>query len=90
MAGTLDHSSLSEMERMAAEAPSSADGSGVATPLDLGGERGEYHTMCLDGPLYARPVNLLQPKEVQALELTAQVGQKEGERWWAISMDAIV
>ena len=40
------------MEAMAAAAPT--DG---AKPLDLGGERGEYHTMVLDGPLYARPVH---------------------------------
>lgn len=27
-------------------------------PLDLCGERGEYHTMCIDGPLYSKKVIL--------------------------------
>ena len=49
----LDASTLEIMEAMAAARPT--DG---AKPLDLGGERGEYHTMVLDGPLYARPVHV--------------------------------
>jgi diphthine-ammonia ligase len=50
-------------------------------PLDLGGENGEYHTMCVDGPLYRRNVQiaLVEPKQVTGL-----AGQKEGERWWVL------
>ena len=62
---------------MAAAAPT--DG---AKPLDLGGERGEYHTMVLDGPLYARPVHV----EGGAFELEGQPGQKAGERWWTLKL----
>ena len=56
-------------------------------PLDLGGERGEYHTMCLDGPLYTRPVQL--GHAVAPRELEAQPGQKAGERWWTIGIGAM-
>jgi uncharacterized protein (TIGR00290 family) len=31
---------------------------GLEKPLDLGGERGEYHTMCVNGPLYKKRVSL--------------------------------
>ena len=47
--------------------------------LDLGGERGEYHTMVLDGPLYAHRIPLVRGPPV---ELEGQPGQRE--RWWAI------
>jgi len=36
-------------------------------PLDLCGERGEYHTMCIDGPLYKEKVILdinIEPEEI--------------------------
>jgi len=29
---------------------------GTSEPLDLGGERGEYHTMCTNGPFYRERV----------------------------------
>lgn len=51
--------------------------------LDLGGERGEYHTMCLDGPLYLWAV---QAELDAPRELEAQPGQKEGERWWVMAV----
>ena len=43
------------------------------------GERGEYHTMVLDGPLYAHRIPLAPGPPV---ELEGQPGQRE--RWWAI------
>jgi uncharacterized protein (TIGR00290 family) len=51
-------------------------------PLDLGGENGEYHTMCIHGLLYRNPikVNLGDP-----FELTGQQGQKEDEKWWVLN-----
>mmetsp|Transcript_43031 Transcript_43031/g.133775 ORF Transcript_43031/g.133775 Transcript_43031/m.133775 type:complete len:255 (-) Transcript_43031:140-904(-) len=80
----LDAAALQAMEVMAA-APPPADG---VKPLDLGGERGEYHTMALAGPLYRRPVPL---EAGEPLELVGQPGQKAGERWWTIGMvDAVV
>ena len=74
----LDASTLELIEAMAAAAPT--DG---AKPLDLGGERGEYHTMVLDGPLYARPVHV---EGGAPAELEGQPGQKAGERWWTLKL----
>ena len=78
---SLDEGSLAEMRAMAASAPADAK------PLDLGGERGEYHTMCIDGPLYAHAV---APAIRPPRELVGQPGQKEGERWWAMPTDRSV
>ena len=74
----VDDASLAEMQAMAASAPTDA-----AMPLDLGGERGEYHTMCVDGPLYTRAV---VPTMRPPTELLEQPGQKEGERWWTMGV----
>lgn len=49
----IDRRTLVALEAKAAEPER-----GGVEPLDLGGENGEYHTMCLDGPLYAYPVQL--------------------------------
>lgn len=53
-------------------------------PLDLGGENGEYHTMCLHGPLYHCPIQVVLGEPV---EFTGQHGQKEGESWWVINVE---
>lgn len=42
---TLDQEALAEMRDKV-----------TSHDLDLGGERGEYHTMCLDGPLYKKAI----------------------------------
>ena len=73
----VDEASLAEMQSMVASPPAGAK------PLDLGGERGEYHTMCVDGPLYAHAV---APAILPPRELLGQPGQKEGERWWAMGV----
>ena len=70
----LDDATLAAMEAVAA----TERGDGVPA-LDLGGERGEYHTMVLDGPLYAHRVPLATGPPV---ELEGQPGQQE--RWWTI------
>lgn len=74
----LDESVLETMMAMA-----STSQEGDFKPLDLGGERGEYHTMCLDGPLFSRAVPLLVG---EPSELDAQPGQKPGERWWTLGV----
>ena len=61
---------------------SSGVGSGEAG-LDLCGERGEYHTMVVDGPLYARPVDAASGR---AVELVGEKGQPEGQRWWVLQL----
>ena len=73
----VDEASVAEMRAIAASTPADAK------PLDLGGERGEYHTMCVDGPLYAHSVtHIIRPPR----ELLEQPGQKEGERWWTMEV----
>lgn len=74
----VDEASLAEMQAMAASTPVDAQ------PLDLGGERGEYHTMCVDGPLFACAVT--PPTARPPRELQGQPGQKEGERWWTLGV----
>ena len=75
----IDETTLAQMQAIAASAYADAK------PLDLGGERGEYHTMCLDGPLYAHAIApAIQPPR----ELLGQAGQKDGERWWTIGVAA--
>ena len=74
---SVDEASLAELQAMAVRAPTDAE------PLDLGGERGEYHTMCVDGPLYAHAVAVAaRPPR----ELLGQAGQKDGERWWTMEL----
>ena len=64
----------------------------VPAGLDLGGEKGEYHTMVLAGPLHTQEVVLYTEDHVNrhihglACELFDQVGQKEGERWWVLQL----
>ena len=50
----LDRDALAELRAIADRGARA--GSRDGKPLDLAGERGEYHTMCVDGPLYARRV----------------------------------
>lgn len=82
----VDETTLAEMKAKAAArpgpSPSHSDGDD-AKPLDLGGERGEYHTMCVDGPLFAHAVS---PPLKPARELSGEPGQKEGVRWWTLAV----
>ena len=76
----IDAGTLAQMEELAARPMVE----GGAKALDLGGERGEYHTMCLDGPLYRWPIKLAE-SQGRPRELEAMAGQKEGDRWWSLS-----
>lgn len=66
----LDAAALGEMRAMAEK-----------RGLDLGGERGEYHTMCTDGPLYIRPVDV---SDFSSRLLEAADGKKDGDSWWVL------
>ena len=68
----LDDATLVAMEAVAA----TERGDGVPA-LDLGGERGEYHTMVLDGPLYAHRVPLVTGPAVE-LEMGARAAEYDG------------
>mmetsp|Transcript_20554 Transcript_20554/g.58970 ORF Transcript_20554/g.58970 Transcript_20554/m.58970 type:complete len:272 (+) Transcript_20554:132-947(+) len=57
--------------------------------LDIGGENGEYHTMCLGGPMYSRIIELekTEPKEFQsepAKEGVHRWWTYDGQTWWTI------
>ena len=56
--------------------------------MDLGGERGEYHTMCLDGPLYRYPLRLQSTQPHQLGQGTA--GKPEGAAWWVLECEEVV
>uniref|UniRef100_A0A0G4HZF7 Diphthine--ammonia ligase n=1 Tax=Chromera velia CCMP2878 TaxID=1169474 RepID=A0A0G4HZF7_9ALVE len=75
----MDSEALRALQTMQKEKHKFDSGEAEKTSLDLGGERGEYHTMCVDGPLYAHPVEI-QHRE-PPLELVSQPGQREGEQW---------
>ena len=51
---SLDEEAVREMQSIADE----GEKNGMEKPLDMGGERGEYHTMCVNGPFYKERVVL--------------------------------
>lgn len=67
---SLDAGAVEEMKR------------NVGDGLDLGGEKGEYHTMVVNGPLYTEAVVVTG----RARELERQWGQPEGQRWWVLDV----
>ena len=50
----LDDKAMKEMQQISEQGIKE----GLEKPLDLGGERGEYHTMCINGPFYKERVVL--------------------------------
>mmetsp|Transcript_7045 Transcript_7045/g.19866 ORF Transcript_7045/g.19866 Transcript_7045/m.19866 type:complete len:242 (-) Transcript_7045:2196-2921(-) len=60
---------------------------GQAAGLDISGERGEYHTMCLDSPMYNNRVELTGccPRE-----LHGRPGQVDGQRWWVLDSSPVL
>lgn len=52
--------------------------------LDVSGEKGEYHTMCLDSPIYLRRISLIG---VKGRELAGRPGQGS-EKWWVLDAKA--
>lgn len=91
----IDQDAIRQMKQMSTESGcvshwSNVDISPRHQRLDLGGENGEYHTMCLDGPLYLKPIpiNSGEPKEFASEP--AKEGEKrwwtyDGQRWWTIT-----
>lgn len=55
---TLNEDALLEMKIMTQRDLTEDETECGMKPLDLCGERGEYHTMCIDGPLYRSKVVL--------------------------------
>ena len=50
----------------------------------MNGERGEYHTIVVDGPMYNKGKHVVLCNQ-EASELHGRAGQKEDERWWTFS-----
>mmetsp|Transcript_23761 Transcript_23761/g.49439 ORF Transcript_23761/g.49439 Transcript_23761/m.49439 type:complete len:251 (-) Transcript_23761:13-765(-) len=73
---------IDEMKEIAKRKPPGDD----ALPLDIGGENGEFHTMCLNGPLY-EPGLYLQC-EAEPRELVGEPGQY-GAGWWTLNIKNI-
>jgi diphthamide synthase (EF-2-diphthine--ammonia ligase) len=53
--------------------------------LDLNGERGEYHTIVVGGPMYDDTAKRVVLRNQHASELHGSKGQADGVRWWAFS-----
>uniref|UniRef100_A0A7S4KAS3 Diphthine--ammonia ligase n=1 Tax=Odontella aurita TaxID=265563 RepID=A0A7S4KAS3_9STRA len=94
----LDERAIEEMTTMS-EAPASLEDGVDAVelhpkdprrlPLDLGGEQGEYHTMCIDGPLYSRPIELELGRPKRTVTEPAKEGEErwwtyDGQQWWTL------
>mmetsp|Transcript_13786 Transcript_13786/g.28429 ORF Transcript_13786/g.28429 Transcript_13786/m.28429 type:complete len:295 (-) Transcript_13786:96-980(-) len=59
------------------------------TPLDLGGENGEYHSMVLDGPLYKHGIEIKgvagsdgDRKPIQLTSVVTGPAENGMDRWW--------
>eukprot|EP00854_Cymbomonas_tetramitiformis_P028907 gene28907-35913_t len=58
--------------------------------VDIGGEKGEYHTMCVGGPIYQQGgVAHLELEGVNVVELESQKGQGENAQWWVLGFEAV-
>lgn len=87
----LDHQTVKELKRMAfSGALSEEDARNGLKPLDVGEERGEYHTMCIDGPLYKHQVRVEMADEPQRQDQISKTKWKgnihNADRLWTISV----
>ncbi len=73
----LDDQALEELELLASDEISENDALDGKKPLDVAGERGEYHTMCIDGPLYKHQIQfeiMDEPKQQDLVSKTRWKG----------------
>ena len=85
----LDHRAIQDLKYIISRELKKAQMDSGVKPLDLCGERGEYHTMCIDGPLYQHKVEMgMKPKPIkQELQLTKWRGNiHNSDCIWAISL----
>ena len=86
----LDRQALQEMKAIIDEGLTQEQIDDGTLPLDLCGERGEYHTMCVDGPLYKKRVVLdinAEPMEEVIEQGTNWKGNIHNAKCvWAISL----
>lgn len=86
----LDSSALEDMKAIIDRGLSEEQVKRGIKPLDLCGERGEYHTMCVDGPFYQEKVVVeVNPKPLRedVQNATTWKGNvHNAERMWMISL----
>jgi len=86
----LDKSALADMEDILKRGLTDKQKKMGVKPLDLCGERGEYHTMCLDGPIYQNRVVVNVESEPLKEELKYATNWKgnihNAESIWMISL----
>lgn len=72
----LDQTAIQDMKDIISKGLTKTQIDSGAKPLDLCGERGEYHTMCIDGPLYRHKVEMgMNQKPIkQEIQLTKWKG----------------
>ncbi|KAL7564687.1 hypothetical protein ACA910_021242 [Epithemia clementina (nom. ined.)] len=54
--------------------------------LDLGGENGEFHTMCLNGPMYQQRL-VLEQVRAETLQGFPDAQAAKDQTWWALHPD---
>lgn len=85
----LDQTAIQDMKDIISKGLTKTQIDSGAKPLDLCGERGEYHTMCIDGPLYRHKVEMgMNQKPIkQEIQLTKWKGNiHNSDCMWAISL----
>mmetsp|Transcript_11615 Transcript_11615/g.11683 ORF Transcript_11615/g.11683 Transcript_11615/m.11683 type:complete len:267 (-) Transcript_11615:206-1006(-) len=86
----LDASAIEEMKAIVQRGLTNEQIEEGVKPLDLCGERGEYHTMCIDGPLYHQKVEIEINEEAIKEELESNTKWKgnihNSKAMWTISL----
>ena len=85
----LDRTALEDMKKIISNGLTPEQKNEGVKPLDLCGERGEYHTMCIGGPLYKKTICLdVNPEpNKRVTELSSWKGNIHNSNCiWTISM----
>ena len=78
----IDEKAIEEMKKMSTDGGAIAHDSSCSPEgqkLDMGGENGEYHSMCLGGPMYSRVIDL---EKTEPKEFCAEPAKEGEHRWW--------
>jgi len=73
----LDRIALEDMKKIISSGLTPEQINDGVKPLDLCGERGEYHTMCIGGPLYKSKI-CLEVNDEPNMQMTKQTTKWEG------------
>ena len=78
----IDEKAIEEMKKISTDSGAIAHDNSCSPEgqkLDMGGENGEYHSMCLGGPMYSRVIEL---KQTDPKEFTSEPANEGEFRWW--------